>query len=168
MDSDNTGYGIFETGINKWDNWIENGKYLIAYDDSEFKKLERKTIKKALEILESNTHLKFVKYGDYTCTSDAHPCSWYMKFQRTKKGFSIYLNCRAPTAFKEPRRPNHLVVFFPFLSFKTHTAGVRGCQGFSKYSHYMLLNLLKFRARKHFRQLLEEKRNLVRILFSFQ
>jgi len=88
LDSDNTGYGIFETGIDKWDNWIENGKYLIAYDDSEFKKLERKTIKKALEILEANTHLKFVKYGDYTCTSDAHPCSWYMKFQRTKKGFS--------------------------------------------------------------------------------
>ena len=82
------GYGVFETGIYKWDNWIENGKYLIAYDDSEFKKLERKTIKKALDTLESNTSLKFVKYDNSTCTPEIDPCSWYMKFQRSNQRFA--------------------------------------------------------------------------------
>ena len=84
------GYGVFETGIYKWDNWIDNGKYLIAYDDSEFKKLERKTIKKALDTLESNTSLKFVKYDNHTC-AQGDPCNWYMKFQRSKKGFSAFI-----------------------------------------------------------------------------
>lgn len=95
------GYGIFQTDIGKWDNWIENGKYLIAYDDSDFRKLERKTIKKALEALESNTHLKFVKYDRETNTTvindrkircaPGDPCNWYIKFQRSKKGFSAYI-----------------------------------------------------------------------------
>ena len=79
------GYGVFQADIYKWDNWIENGKYLIAYDDSEFKKLERKTIKKALDTLESNTSLKFVKYDNSTCTPERDPCSWYMKFERSKR-----------------------------------------------------------------------------------
>ena len=85
------GYGIFQTDIGKWDNWIENGKYLIAYDDSDFiRKLERKTIKKALDTLEFNTHLKFVKYDRKTC-APGDPCNWYMKFQRSKKGFLAYI-----------------------------------------------------------------------------
>ena len=79
------GYGVFQTDIYKWDNWIDNGKYLIAFDDSEFKKLERKTIKKALDTLESNTSLKFVKYDNSTCTHEKDPCSWYMKFHRSNQ-----------------------------------------------------------------------------------
>ena len=87
MDSDNTGYGIFETGIYKWDHWQENGKYLISYDDSQFtNKDERRTIEKALNTLESVTSLKFVKYDPYTC-SLGDKCSWYILFVRSKKAF---------------------------------------------------------------------------------
>ena len=97
--NDDAGYGIFQTnGADKWDNWVENGKYLIAYDHSDFGKLERKTIKKSLETLESKTHLKFVKYdlntrtvkydrNTLTCAPgapDPHPCNWYMKFVRSE------------------------------------------------------------------------------------
>ena len=86
---DSMGYAIFglEPGFYKWDQWIENGKYLISYDDSEFRSKERKTIEKALETLESKTHLKFVKYDRKTCTLGSHPCNWYIKYQRSKKGF---------------------------------------------------------------------------------
>ena len=102
--NDDAGYGMFQTnGADKWDNWVENGKYLIAYNHSEFGKLERKTIKKALETLESKTHLKFVKYdldtrtlkydrNTLTCPpvpknpgiQTTHPCNWYMKFVRSE------------------------------------------------------------------------------------
>ena len=82
------GYGIFEPGIDKWDHWPENGKYLISYDDSEFTNdNERRTIEKALDTLESNTHLKFVKYDKKNCTSSTHPCNWYMQFLRSNQGF---------------------------------------------------------------------------------
>ena len=81
--------------INKWDHWVENGKYQISYDDSDFTgrkhRKELATIKKALETLESKTHLKFVKYDNNTCAHGTHPCSWYMKFKRSE-GISKSIN----------------------------------------------------------------------------
>ncbi len=94
--NDDAGYSILQTnGADKWDHWVENGKYLIAYNHSDFGKLERKTIKMALETLESKTHLKFVKYDPYTgtvkydrntltCVPGQHPCNWYMKFKSSE------------------------------------------------------------------------------------
>ena len=76
---------LFDTTVGKWDHWIENGKYLISYDDSELTcGVEKKTIAKALEVLESVTSLKFVKYNSDSCTN-SHPCSWYMKFRPSER-----------------------------------------------------------------------------------
>ena len=101
---------MFQPGIEKWDNWRENGKYLISYDDSEFTSdkttAERRTIEKALHTLESVTSLKFVKFDRYTCPPDdgsgpdPHPCNWYMKFQRSKNGvYSEPFDCRVSAAW---------------------------------------------------------------------
>ena len=72
---------LFDTTVDKSDHWIENGKYVISYDDSELTyRVEKKTIAKALEVLESVTSLKFVKYNKYSCF-----CSWYMKFRPSER-----------------------------------------------------------------------------------
>lgn len=90
------GFAMFQPNISKWNNWIENGKYLISYDDSDITHpSKQRTLKKALETLESVTSFKFVKYErcmnspcwDGRC-SDGDPCSWYMEFVPSK-GFRI-------------------------------------------------------------------------------
>ena len=79
---------LFQTGIdgikwNRWDNWIENGKYLIPYESEFGRRNGQRTIDKALRILETVTSLKFVKYDRYTC-QPGEPCNWYIKFQRSE------------------------------------------------------------------------------------
>ena len=81
------GFGVFQLNIKKWDQWKENSKYLIPYDDSDLtKKAEEKTLRKAMETIESVSSLKFVKYDMNKCLP-GDPCSWYLKFIKSKKGF---------------------------------------------------------------------------------
>ena len=73
------GYGVFQTtNILKWDQWKENGKYLIPYDSSDLKKkAEEKTLRIALETIESISNLKFVKYDNVminNCSNNITPC----------------------------------------------------------------------------------------------
>ena len=68
---------MFELDIGKWDQWkdFQNGKYLIPYDDSDLrKKTEEETLRIALEAIEFESNLKFVKYDPKTC-SKGEPCS---------------------------------------------------------------------------------------------
>jgi len=91
------GFGVFQLDINKWDQWKENSKYLIPYDDSDLtmmaerdSQMAQRTLKKALETIESVSSLKFVKYDTNNCLS-GDPCSWYIKFIRTTGPFSSKL-----------------------------------------------------------------------------
>ena len=82
--SDEMGYGVFELGILKWDQWKENSKYLIPYDDSELietndngDSLRRlATLKTALEKIELVSSLKFVHVN--SCLP-GDPCSSGLK-----------------------------------------------------------------------------------------
>ena len=84
------GFGVFQLDIKKWDQWRENSKYLIPYDDSDLtEKAEKETLRKALETIESVSSLKFVKYDRNNCVSGG-PCSWFIQFIRAN-GFSSNL-----------------------------------------------------------------------------
>ena len=96
---------MFELGVLKWDQWKENSKYLIPYNDSELTvntektktEKSKETLKKALEKIELVSNLKFVNIN--SCLP-GDPCSSGFQKRMTIEFYVFILIVRCLTLMK--------------------------------------------------------------------